>query len=205
MMCEEGGYTYNGSPRNSRFGQICLLGDFFPRLSQLPLLLCPSNSISFTLSSPPLFVHFLPFFHRLLPLPPCPFLPSYFLSPFHPSPFLPSTLFTSFPSPFLASYFLPSPHLLSHISFPPLPSSPSLSSPSSYIPPVPSTPTKITICDMWSFCRFSGDSAMLMVSSIIRSRRSTTASCYRLNIVVCRSVTLVSPAKRLNLSRCRLG
>jgi len=45
--------------------------------------------------------------------------------------------------------------------------------------------------------------------TIIRPHRSTTyvdaAYCYPPSSVVCRFVTLVSPAKRLNWSRCRLG
>jgi len=41
--------------------------------------------------------------------------------------------------------------------------------------------------------------------AVLRTHYAGAAYCYRPSSVVCRSVTVVSPAKRLNRSRCRLG
>jgi len=45
---------------------------------------------------------------------------------------------------------------------------------------------------------------MLLLLGRIARKYVDTAYCYRTSSVVCRSVTLVSPTKRLNRSRCRL-
>jgi len=65
-------------------------------------------------------------------------------------------------------------------------------------------------------CHFSthvycGQTAELLLTLIFvfRPHRRTTyidaAYCYRRSSVVCRSITIVSPAKRLNRSKCCLG
>jgi len=61
----------------------------------------------------------------------------------------------------------------------------------------------------WASADILGLQFTFLLPFIIRLHRRTTyvgvAYYYRPNIVVCRSVTLVSPAKRLNRSKCRLG